>query len=187
MTTTIPTPTIPAAAFTPTLKRSAVLILIMLALDQASKLWIVEHFSLFDSWAITPFFNLVRAHNPGAAFSFLADAGGWQHVFFTALAVLVSAYLMWQMRLHANDKRLCTAYGLVIAGAIGNVIDRLRLGYVVDFLDVYIGSHHWPAFNVADSAICVGAALLVWDEIAKLRAAKMANKANKANKVSETT
>jgi signal peptidase II len=159
-------------SFTPTLKRVAALVVLTLILDQASKLWIVSHFALFDSLALTSFFNVVRAHNTGAAFSFLANAGGWQQVFFTLLAALVCTYLTWQMRTHPNDKRLCTAYGLVISGAIGNVIDRLRLGYVVDFLDVYIGGYHWPAFNVADSAICLGAALLMWDEMSKLRATK---------------
>jgi signal peptidase II len=79
---------------------------------------------------------------------------------------------LWQMRQTPSDKRLCTAYGLIICGAMGNVVDRLRLGYVVDFLDVYVGTAHWPAFNVADSAICIGAVLLVWDELAKMRAAK---------------
>jgi signal peptidase II len=114
----------------------------------------------------------VRVHNPGAAFSFLANAGGWQKYFFTVLAFVVSAYLMRLMWQSPNDRRQCLALGLIVSGAIGNVIDRLRFGYVVDFLDVHVAGMHWPAFNVADSCICVGAVLLIWDEFAKMQAAK---------------
>lgn len=164
----------PAFSLSPTLKRSAVLFAILLVLDQISKQWIVNHFVLYDSVAVTSFFNLVRVHNPGAAFSFLANAGGWQHYFFTILAFVVSAYLLWLMWQSPNDQRLCIALSLIVSGAIGNVIDRVRFSYVVDFLDVHAFGWHWPAFNVADSCICVGAVLMVWDEVAKMRAAKQA-------------
>lgn len=161
-------------AITPTLKRSAILALVLLMLDQISKQWIVNTLTLGDGFVVTSFFNIVRAHNPGAAFSFLANAGGWQHYFFTALAFAVSAYLLFLMWQSPNDRRLCTALGLIVTGALGNVVDRLRFGYVVDFLDVHAAGHHWPAFNVADSCICIGAALMIWDEFAKMRAAKKA-------------
>jgi signal peptidase II len=115
-------------------------------------------------------FLISYEHNKGAAFSFLANAGGWQHYLFTTLALSVSGYLLWLMQRSADNGRLCTAYGLVVCGALGNVTDRIRFGYVVDFLDVHIAGHHWPAFNVADSAICIGAVLLLWDEFSKIRA-----------------
>ncbi len=159
---------------THTLKRTARLAVTLFVIDQITKQWMVNHYALFDGFSVTSFFNIVRVHNPGAAFSFLADAGGWQQYFFTALAFAVSAYLIWQMWRNPNDAPLCTAYGLIVCGAIGNVVDRLRFGYVVDFLDVHAMGYHWPAFNVADSCICVGAALLIWDEFRKMRAAKHA-------------
>ncbi len=157
---------------TPTLKRSAALAVTLFIIDQLSKQWIVNHYALFQGFELTSFFNIVRVHNPGAAFSFLANAGGWQQYFFTVLAFAVSAYLLWQMWQNPNDVRQCGAFALIVSGAIGNVVDRLRFGYVVDFLDVHALGYHWPAFNVADSCICVGAALLVWDELTKLRGAK---------------
>jgi signal peptidase II len=160
------------STLSPTLKRTALLALVLFVLDQISKQWIVSTLILHDGFALTSFFNIVRAHNPGAAFSFLADAGGWQHYFFTALAFAVSAYLLWLMWQSPNDSRLCTALGLIVSGALGNVLDRLRFGYVVDFLDVHVAGYHWPAFNVADSCICIGAALMIWDEFSKMRAAK---------------
>ena len=162
--------------FTPTLKRTVLLAVTLLILDQLSKQWIVNHYALFQGFEVTSFFNIVRVHNPGAAFSFLANAGGWQQYFFTILAFVVSGYLLWMMMQAPNDKRLCLALGLIISGAMGNVIDRIRYGYVVDFLDVHAAGFHWPAFNVADSCICVGAALLIFDELAKMRAAKAAKK-----------
>jgi signal peptidase II len=146
----------PHPYFAPALAMAAVL----LVLDQLSKQWIVSNYSLFQGITLTPFLNIVRVHNPGAAFSFLADAGGWQHYFFTALAFGVSAYLlsmMWQQARRWPN----VAMGLIISGALGNVIDRLRFAYVVDFVDVHAMGWHWPAFNVADSCICVGAVLLI--------------------------
>ena len=162
---------------TKNLKRIAVIAVTLLLLDQLTKQWIVNNFALFEGFAVTPFFNIVRVHNPGAAFSFLADAGGWQKYFFTVLAFVVSAYLLRLMWQSPNDRRQCLALGLIVSGAIGNVIDRLRFGYVVDFLDVHVAGMHWPAFNVADSCICIGAVLMIWDEFAKMQAAKKAKDA----------
>lgn len=133
-------------------------------LDQASKLWVVGAFELYERVAITPFFNLTYVRNYGAAFSFLSDAGGWQRWFFTAIAFAVSVMLLYWLRKNdAGQKAQNIAFALILGGALGNVIDRLYHGFVVDFLDVYVGSYHWPAFNIADSAICIGAVLLVWD------------------------
>jgi signal peptidase II len=159
---------------TPVLKRTALLAVTLFILDQASKQWIVNHLALFDGFPLTSFFNIVRVHNAGAAFSFLANAGGWQQYFFTALGIVVSGYLVWMMWQSPHDSVQCTALGLIVSGALGNVMDRLRFGYVVDFLDVHGFNYHWPAFNVADSCICVGAALLIFDEIRKMRAATLA-------------
>jgi signal peptidase II len=150
-------------------KRDIVLILGILILDQATKQWIVLNFKEFDSLTITPFFNIVRVHNPGAAFSFLANAGGWQHYFFIGLAILVCTYLLREMGNTANNKCLRLSYSLVICGALGNVIDRIRFKYVVDFLDFHLGTAHWPAFNVADSAICIGAVLMIWNELIRVK------------------
>lgn len=159
------------------LKRITLLSVTLLLLDQISKQWIVNHYALFEGFEVTSFFNIVRVHNPGAAFSFLANAGGWQQYFFTVLAFAVSAYLLFLMWKSPNEPRLCTALGLIVSGAMGNVIDRLRFGYVIDFLDIHVAAMHWPAFNVADSCICVGAVLLIWDEFCKMQAAKKAKDA----------
>lgn len=131
------------------------------ALDQISKLWMLAHFHLMESLAVTPFFNLFLVFNPGASFSFLADAGGWQKWFFIALALGVSLWLLTLLRQHAHERLLPTALSLILGGAIGNVIDRLRLDAVVDFLDFHLAGHHFPAFNVADSAISIGVALML--------------------------
>ena len=146
-------------------------VLVIIA-DQLTKILIARTFVLHEAKPITSFFNLVLAHNPGAAFSFLADAGGWQRDFFTALGVVVSLAIIWMLYKHSAQRLFACALALVLGGAIGNVIDRVLYGYVIDFLDFYWGKWHWPAFNVADSAICLGAALLVWDEIARVRKAK---------------
>ncbi|MGY5452291.1 signal peptidase II [Agarivorans sp. MS3-6] len=139
---------------------------LVFAVDQITKLAIAKTFDLYESVAITPFFNLVSVRNYGAAFSFLSDAGGWQRWFFTAIALLVSGLLLWWMKqTPAKQKWQAIAYALVLGGALGNVFDRVVFGYVIDFLDFYVGSYHWPSFNVADSAICVGAVLLVLDSI----------------------
>ncbi|KMV31359.1 lipoprotein signal peptidase [Photobacterium swingsii] len=111
---------------------------------------------------VLPFFNLLYVHNYGAAFSFLSDAGGWQRWFFTAIALGVCSLLIFWMRRSSAENRLAnSAYALIIGGALGNLFDRMYHGFVVDFLDFYVGNSHWPAFNIADSAICIGAAMII--------------------------
>ena len=135
-----------------------------LSLDQASKIAIDKTFTLYESIAIVPFFNLTYVHNTGAAFSFLSEAGGWQRWFFAALAIIMSTIMtIWLTKLKGNETLLAVALSLILGGAIGNLIDRLAYGYVIDFLDVYYGTYHWPAFNIADSAITVGVALMLVD------------------------
>jgi len=140
------------------------LAVIFLVLDQASKLYVVANFSLFESINVMPMFNLTYVQNPGAAFSFLSESGGWQRWFFTVIAVGISGVLVYWLRaLHATEKLMSIAYSLVLSGAIGNLIDRVSYGYVIDFLDVYYQSYRWPAFNIADAAICIGAVLIIFD------------------------
>lgn len=136
-----------------------------LGLDQASKIAIDAKFQLYESIVIIPsFFNLTYVHNTGAAFSFLSEAGGWQRWFFAALAIVMSTIMtIWLTRLKENETLLAVALSLILGGAIGNLIDRLFYGYVIDFLDVYYGTYHWPAFNIADSAITIGVALMLVD------------------------
>lgn len=139
---------------------------LVLVLDQASKWFMSSWLSLYETVAVVPFFNLTMAHNTGAAFSFLAQAGGWQRWFFAVIAFVVStALFVWLKHLNSTAKLEAISISLILGGAIGNLIDRVLLGYVVDFLDFYnyFGSYHFPAFNIADSAICVGAALLIID------------------------
>ncbi|SDH09942.1 signal peptidase II [Propionivibrio dicarboxylicus] len=136
----------------------------VIALDQLSK-WVVLgalHFG--ETRYVAPFWNWVLTFNPGAAFSFLSDAGGWQRWFFTALSFGVSAWIVVMLRRHHRETGLSLALALVLGGAIGNVIDRIRFGAVVDFIQWHAAGYYWPAFNVADSAITLGAVLLVWDQ-----------------------
>lgn len=133
----------------------------VLTLDQASKFWVLAHFRLMESFTVSAFFNLVLVFNSGAAFSFLADAGGWQKWFFIALALGIALWLLVLLRRHAQERLLPAALSLVLGGALGNVIDRLRFDAVVDFLDFHLAGHHWPAFNVADVAISVGVVLML--------------------------
>ena len=135
---------------------------LVIVLDQVSKFWIMATFEDYEVLEIWPVFNLTLVYNTGAAFSFLSDASGWQRWFFSALAIGISGMLVfWLRKIPRHDWRHALPFALVIAGALGNLIDRLRLGHVVDFIDVYWGASHWPAFNVADSAISVGAVLLL--------------------------
>ena len=157
---------------TPSLALWLGLAVIVILLDQITKTLILGQFQYGDTRPVTSFFNLVRVHNSGAAFSFLANAGGWQRWFFTGIGVAAALFITWLLRQHAGQKLFAFAMACILGGAIGNVIDRLRFGYVVDFLDVHVAGMHWPAFNVADSCICVGAVLLIWDEFAKMQAAK---------------
>ena len=136
----------------------------VLALDQTSKWLMVSWLSLYETVAIIPYFNLTMAHNTGAAFSLLADAGGWQKWFFIGLASVISVILLiWLKNLKPQAKLEALSISMILGGAIGNVVDRINYGYVIDFLDVYYGAYHWPAFNFADSAICIGVVLLVID------------------------
>lgn len=137
------------------------LVALVIALDQATKQWVIGSFRVMESLVVTSFFNLVLVLNPGASFSFLAGAGGWQKWFFILLALAVSAWLLAMLRQHANERLLPLALSLILGGALGNVIDRLRFDAVVDFLDFHLAGYHWPAFNVADSAITVGVVLML--------------------------
>lgn len=142
---------------------------VVIVLDQITKAVIVQHFQLGDSVYVLPFFNLVRWHNTGAAFSFLAGAAGWQRWFFVALGVGASALIVWMLRRHAGQTLFCLAVALVLGGALGNVIDRLMHGHVVDFVQIHWAGWAFPAFNVADSAITLGAITLILDEIRRVR------------------
>jgi len=144
--------------------------LLAVVLDQASKLAIDSHMPLFQSIPVLPYFNLTYVHNTGAAFSFLSEAGGWQRWFFAGLAALISMMIaVWLTRLQKHEVLLSVALSLILGGAIGNLIDRLAYGYVIDFLDVYVGNWHWPAFNVADSAITLGVALMLVESLGLVR------------------
>lgn len=148
------------------------LALIFLIADQFTKILILGYYQLGDSTVITSFFNIVRVHNTGAAFSFLADASGWQRWFFTGIGVAAVGVILWMLKAHPGQKLFSFALACILGGAVGNVIDRVRYGYVVDFLDFYWGTWHFPAFNIADSAISVGAACLILDELLRVRKTK---------------
>lgn len=149
------------------------LVALVLLLDQISKQVVIANMQLFDSIELLPVFNLTYVRNYGAAFSFLSDAGGWQRWFFTMIAVVISIVLaVWLAKNKPEQTKLNWALSLVLGGAIGNLIDRSVYGYVIDFLHVYYQSWHYPAFNIADSAICVGAALLIWDSFTNEEAKK---------------
>ena len=140
---------------------------LVVVLDQITKIWISNNFVYGESLAVLSFFNLVLAHNAGAAFSFLSDAGGWQRWFFTAIAVIAAVWITWLLRKFQYDKFFCFALALILGGALGNLIDRIAYGYVVDFLDFYWDTYHFPAFNLADSAITCGAVLLLMQSFVK--------------------
>lgn len=138
--------------------------LLAVILDQGSKLAITSSMQLYQSIPVIPYFNLTYVHNKGAAFSFLSEAGGWQRWFFAGLALVISGVIaVWLARLKSHETLLAAALSLVLGGAIGNLIDRLAYGYVIDFLDVYYQTWHWPAFNIADSAITLGVILMLVD------------------------
>ena len=136
---------------------------LVVVLDQLSKFAVTRALAYGSGIEVTPFFNLVLVHNKGAAFSFLSSASGWQREFFIVIAVVASIWVVHLLRRHPRETLFCCALSLILGGAVGNVIDRAWLGAVVDFLDFHAAGYHWPAFNVADSAITCGAALLVWD------------------------
>ncbi|HSG53349.1 MAG TPA: signal peptidase II [Rheinheimera sp.] len=149
------------------------LVALVLLLDQLSKQVVIANMQLFDSIELLPVFNLTYVRNYGAAFSFLSDAGGWQRWFFTLIAVVISIVLaVWLAKNKPEQTKLNLALSLVLGGAIGNLIDRSVYGYVIDFLHVYYQNWHYPAFNIADSAICIGAALLIWDSFSSDEAKK---------------
>jgi signal peptidase II len=149
---------------------------VVILLDQFTKVLIVGNFNYGDSHTVTSFFNLVRVHNTGAAFSFLAGAAGWQRWFFVGLGVLASAVIVWMLNKHPGQRLFCFAVAMILGGAIGNVIDRLWHGYVVDFLQVHwdflspmFPGGYFPSFNLADAAITLGAFCLVLDELRRVR------------------
>ena len=152
---------------------------VVLLLDQFTKVLIVGNFQLGEAHTVTPFFDVVRAHNPGAAFSFLAGASGWQRWFFVGLGFVASAFIVWMLRRHPGERLFCLAISLILGGALGNVIDRALHGYVVDFIAVHFSflsplfpGGYFPAFNVADSAITLGAVGLILDEVLRVKGSK---------------
>lgn len=149
---------------------------VILILDVFTKVLILGNYQLGDSTFVTNFFNVVRAHNTGAAFSFLAGAGGWQRWFFTAIGIAAAGFIIWMLRSHSGQKLFSFALACILGGAIGNVIDRVIHGYVIDWLDVHFSflsgifyGGHFPAFNIADVGISVGAVALILDEILRVR------------------
>ncbi len=151
---------------------------LVIVLDQMSKYAIVSHFAYGEAHGVTSFFNLVRAHNQGAAFSLLQEAGGWQRWLFTAIAIGASVWVVQLLRKHPDQKLFCLSLALIMGGALGNLADRIVRGYVVDFLDFHWELHHFPAFNVADSAITCGAALLLLESFIKNRKERDAHPAS---------
>jgi signal peptidase II len=142
--------------------------LVVVLLDQASKIMMSQFLLYGQSETITSYFNLVMVYNKGAAFSFLSDQPGWQRYFFTAISVIASLFILWMLRRNPTQRLFCWSLALILGGAIGNLIDRIAYGHVIDFLDFHVGGWHWPAFNVADSAITVGAILFVLDEFRRV-------------------
>jgi signal peptidase II len=137
----------------------------IVAADQLTKYLVVRSFAPGESVTLTSFFNMVLVHNRGAAFSFLSEQPGWQRGFFIVIALAASIWIVRLLIRHPRERLFAAALTLVLAGAVGNAIDRMLVGAVVDFLDFHAFGYHWPAFNVADSAITCGAALLVWDAL----------------------
>ncbi|MBA4144009.1 MAG: lipoprotein signal peptidase [Nitrosospira sp.] len=145
------------------LRISLSLALAVLVLDLITKRWVEATLFHGEQIPLTGFFNLVLTYNAGAAFSFLSDAGGWQRWFFSAIAIGASILIIYLLRKHASEKLFCIALSLILGGALGNLWDRITLGHVVDFLDFHVAGYHWPAFNIADSAIFLGAFGLIVD------------------------
>ena len=147
------------------------IVVVIFFLDQWTKNWIIENLSLYEKSTISNFFNLIHQQNTGAAFSFLAEAGGWQRWFLSIVAMIVSGYIAYWLYELRNSTQWFLIYGLslVLGGALGNVFDRIRLGYVTDFLQVFIGSWPFPSFNIADAAITIGAIFIIIDAIIETR------------------
>ncbi|MEY3380121.1 MAG: signal peptidase II [Hylemonella sp.] len=142
---------------------------LFLLLDQISKVLILSYYQLGDSTPVLSWLNIVRVHNAGAAFSFLADASGWQRWFFVAVGALATIFILFMLRSHAGQRLFCFSMSCILGGAIGNVLDRLLHGHVIDFIDFHIQTWHFPAFNLADSAISLGAFCLILDEVLRVR------------------
>ena len=149
----------------PAMRKWLGLALAIIVADHLTKWWVSATLDYQEAIPVLPFFSLVLVHNTGAAFSFLADAGGWQRWFFIAVGAIATVIIVRLLKQHAHETRLAFSLALVLGGALGNVIDRALLGHVVDFLYFHYQGFSWPAFNVADSAISVGAALLIWDSL----------------------
>jgi len=155
---------------------------IMLVLDQATKYWTIQSLELHESYEILSFFSFTYARNYGAAFSFLGDAGGWQKYLFTTIAIVVSAYLIYLLKKNAATQRwISCAYALILSGAVGNAMDRLMFGYVVDFLDFDLGFYRWPTFNIADIAIFIGAAMMILESLFSKQAQQLNEKKGSKN------
>lgn len=140
---------------------------VVIALDLLTKQWVQAKLAYGEHIPLTPFFDLVLFHNEGAAFSFLAGAGGWQRLFFSAIALTASVVIVYLLHRNTQQKLFCLGLSLILGGALGNLVDRLTLGHVVDFLFFHYQQYYWPAFNVADSAITCGVILLLWDSFKK--------------------
>ena len=153
----------------PSLAQWLLIAALIIVADQLTKVLVIGAFQLGDVRPVTGFFNLVRAHNYGAAFSFLHGASGWQRWFFMTIGIVAAGFIIWMLRRHGHQKLFAWALTLILGGAIGNVIDRAVHGYVVDFVQVHAGGWFFPAFNVADSAISIGAVLLIVDELRRVR------------------
>ncbi len=155
----------PQSSLLPWLGIAAIVVL----LDQVSKITVARLFAYAEERVVTSFFNLTLVYNKGAAFNFLSDAGGWQRYFFTGIAVAASLFILYLLKKHAGQRLFCWALALILGGAVGNVIDRIAYGHVIDFLDFHFrGWGHFPAFNLADSAIFLGAALFILDELRRV-------------------
>jgi signal peptidase II len=142
---------------------SLVLALVVLTIDFATKRWIESELVYGQQILLTSYFNLVLTFNTGAAFSFLSNESGWQRWFFSGIATCASVLIIYLLSKHISEKLFCVTLSLILGGALGNLWDRITLGYVVDFLDFHYSGYHWPAFNVADSSIFVGALLLIFE------------------------
>ncbi len=141
---------------------------IVVLLDQLTKITMTRLLAYGQSDPVTSFFNLVMVYNRGAAFSFLSDQRGWQRYFFTGVSVAASLFILWMLKRNPTQRLFCWALALILGGALGNLIDRVAYGHVIDFLDFHVAGWHWPAFNVADAAITLGAALFVLDEFRRV-------------------
>ena len=151
--------------FSPAMRKWLGVAVLVIVLDHLSKWWVSGTLEYQQMIPVFPFFSFVLVHNQGAAFSFLADAGGWQRWFFIGIGIVATVIILRLLKTHAHEPRMALALALVLGGALGNVLDRAMLGYVVDFLYFHYQGFDWPAFNVADTAISLGAAMLIWDSL----------------------